>query len=290
MLIKPERARAILEHYGAWPPPQGEAEFLQALGTEFPWASNSFLRALGAKKIVSCDASAYEGADLTHDLNLPVPTDFEESYDVVIDGGTLEHVFNFPTAIANCMKMLKTGGYLISFTTINNYCGHGFYQFSPELFYRVLSAENGFRVARMVALAEDVGIGSFFGLRYYFPISGPWYEVMDPAEIGKRVTLMNRESVVLMILAQKTANTPIFRTFPQQSDYVPRWKDNRKDQLPNKPKRKRPLIDWLGNWFTESYYSEVRTRLALLLNPRRLSRYRRKNSFRNKKFYRRIDD
>lgn len=290
MLIKPERARAILKQYGAWPPPQGESAFLQAVGTEFPWAFNTFARALGAEKTSACDASSYEGADYTHDLNLPVPSELEETFDLVIDGGTLEHVFNFPTAMANCMKMVKTGGHLIIFTPINNYCGHGFYQFSPELFYRVLSPENGFEVARMVAVADDVGIGSFFGLRYYFPITGPWYEVMDPAKIGKRVTLMNQESVILMVLARKTANTPIFHTFPQQSDYVPRWQSNKGDNLPKKPKRKRPLIDWLGNWFAESFYSELRTRLALLLNPRRLNRFRRKNSFRNETFYRRLDD
>lgn len=185
MLIKSERARAILKQYGAWPPPQGESAFLQAVGTEFPWAFNTFARALGAERISACDASSYEGADYTHDLNLPVPSELEETFDLVIDGGTLEHVFNFPTAMANCMKMVKTGGHLVIFTPINNYCGHGFYQFSPELFYRVFSSENGFEVSRMVAVADDVGIGSFFGLRYYFPITGPWYEVMDPAKIGK---------------------------------------------------------------------------------------------------------
>jgi hypothetical protein len=212
MLIKPERARAILEQYGAWPPPQGGPAFLESTRTEFPWAFNSFARALGATRVSACDASSYEGAEVTHDLNLPVPPEFEEAHDLVIDGGTLEHVFNFPTAIANCMKMVKTGGHLIIFTPINNYCGHGFYQFSPELFYRVLSPENGFEVCRMVALADDVGIGSFFGLRYYFPITGPWYEVKDPATIRKRVTLMNEESVILMILARKTARVPIFQS------------------------------------------------------------------------------
>jgi hypothetical protein len=78
-----------------------------------------------------------------------------------LDGGTTEHVFNFPTALTNAMQMVETGGHLVIITGGNNFCGHGFYQFSPELFYRALSAENGFEMKRLIA--AEVG--------------GNWYEV-----------------------------------------------------------------------------------------------------------------
>ena len=84
----------------------------------------------------------------------------------MLDSGSLEHVFNFPIAIANCMALTEVGGHFVAITPANNWCGHGFYQFSPELFYRVLCAENGFRVERMiVAECPD----------------GTWLEVADPA-------------------------------------------------------------------------------------------------------------
>jgi 2-polyprenyl-3-methyl-5-hydroxy-6-metoxy-1,4-benzoquinol methylase len=57
----------------------------------------------------------------------------------VFDGGTLEHIFDYPTAIKNCMKMVKPGGHLLLTTPANNWFGHGFYQFSPELFYSFVS-------------------------------------------------------------------------------------------------------------------------------------------------------
>ena len=61
-------------------------------------------------------------------------------FDVVYDGGTLEHVFNFPVALRNAMELLRPGGRLFTIhTCANNLCGHGFYQFSRELFYRTLS-------------------------------------------------------------------------------------------------------------------------------------------------------
>ena len=59
---------------------------------------------------------------------------------MVIDGGLLEHVFDFPTAIRNCMRMVRQGGHLILNLPVNNFPGHGFYRFSPELVFRVPGA------------------------------------------------------------------------------------------------------------------------------------------------------
>lgn len=91
------------------------------------------LTALGAKRADSIDASAYEHATIIHDMNDPIPADMKGGYSLVIDGGTLEHVFNFPMAIRNCLKMERPGGHFIGITPANNFLGHGFYQFSPEL-------------------------------------------------------------------------------------------------------------------------------------------------------------
>jgi len=43
-------------------------------------------------------------------------------------------------------------------TPASNLCGHGFYQFSPELFYRALNATNGFEVERMI-MRDRTGVG-----------------------------------------------------------------------------------------------------------------------------------
>src|SRR6185503_5446286 len=114
-------------------------------GDKTLYAEPCFL-SLGAKKVSSMDFSDFEGANFVHDLNKPVGQELKERFDLVYDGGTLEHVFNFPLALQNCMEMVKAGGHLFIHTGANGYCGHGFYQFSPELFYRALSPENGFEV------------------------------------------------------------------------------------------------------------------------------------------------
>src|SRR6185503_12604950 len=99
-------------------------------------------RAFGAREVVSLDASAYDGATLIHDLNVPLKG--EGRFSAVLDFGTLEHVFNFPVAVSNLIAACRDGGHLLHALPANNWCGHGFYQFSPELFFSVYSEARGF--------------------------------------------------------------------------------------------------------------------------------------------------
>src|SRR5437868_7080601 len=66
-------------------------------------------KALGARNVFSLDASDFEGAEFVHDLNRPLPAELKQRFDLVYDGGTLEHVFDFPVALKNCMEMLRPG-------------------------------------------------------------------------------------------------------------------------------------------------------------------------------------
>lgn len=176
---------------------------------DFPHIENSieFFRYLGAEEVSAMDYSDYEGAAILHDLNVPIGDELKERFTFVLDGGTTEHVFNFPTALKNAMEMVEIGGHLAVITGGNNFLGHGFYQFSPELFYRTLSAENGFSVKRLIA--AEVG--------------GRWFEVSDPQNVRSRVELVNDKPVYLMVLAERIERRTIFENTPQQSDYVQMW-------------------------------------------------------------------
>jgi hypothetical protein len=176
---------------------------------DFPQIKNSveFFRYLGASEVLAMDYSDYEGAAILHDLNVPIGDELKEKFTFVLDGGTTEHVFNFPTALKNAMEMVEIGGHLAIITGGNNFLGHGFYQFSPELFYRTLSAENGYAVKRIIA--AEVG--------------GRWFEVSDPQIVKSRVELINDKQVYLMVLAERVERRTIFENTPQQSDYVQMW-------------------------------------------------------------------
>lgn len=168
------------------------------------------LRLLGAREVVSVDASDYEGASRTVDLNQPLPADLEEAFTAVVDLGSLEHVFDFPAAVRNCMRMVAVGGHFLSVTPANNWAGHGFYQFNPELFHRVLAPENGFRIERMLITERS---------------SARWYEVRDPADAGVRGVFRTFRPVELCVAARRVAAGPVLARAPQQSYYVSMWRD-----------------------------------------------------------------
>lgn len=177
--------------------------------------ADTFFRELGADSLNSMDASDYEGADIVHDLNVPVGEELRERFSVVFDGGTTEHVFNFPIAIANCMQMVEVGGHFIGVTVCNNFAGHGFYQFSPELFFRLFNEANGFAL-----------LGVFvFESRRSGVDDGVMYRVSDPAALGRRVLLHNSEETFIAVCAQRVAALPSLTVAPQQSDYVGHWSD-----------------------------------------------------------------
>jgi SAM-dependent methyltransferase len=227
---------------------------------EVPVYADSLINALGAAHVEALDASSYEGATRLHDLNEPVPASWHEQFDLVFDGGTLEHVFNFPIALKNCMQMLKPNGRFVAVTMPNNWCGHGFYQFSPELFFRALSPENGFSVVEMYFADTD---GKHF------------YRVVDPAAARERVQLWTNDPVYLLVHARRDAVRDVFSTRPQQSDYVSGWAANASAARPKRfePWKESPILRPIR-----------RVRRHMLLR-----RHRRIFSFRNRAFYQPAD-
>jgi SAM-dependent methyltransferase len=169
------------------------------------------LEFLGAEEIVSLDANSYQDASLVHDMNLPIPGELKNRFDVVVEGGSLEHIFNFPVAVKNCMEMLVPGGSYLGVGPADNFCGHGFYQFSPDLYFRVLSPENGFILERMILCGVKA--------------DADWLEVLDPLATRQFVeSLGSNNPTYVLVHAQKLQNRRIFEKFPEQSVYTLLWK------------------------------------------------------------------
>ncbi|HXI68948.1 MAG TPA: class I SAM-dependent methyltransferase [Verrucomicrobiae bacterium] len=166
---------------------------------------------------MSADRSDYEGATLLHDLNRSFPEKLRGTFDLVIDGGTLEHIFDFPAALRHCLELVSVGGHFITITPANQWMGHGFYQFSPELYFRAFQKENGFTLRKIILF--DCA-----------QTDAPFYQVHDPATAGTRVQLSSRKLISMAVLGQKTAAVPIFSTPPQQSDYVAVWDQHQKSE------------------------------------------------------------
>ncbi|NUZ06990.1 hypothetical protein [Piscinibacter koreensis] len=163
--------------------------------------------AFGASQVDSIDASPYENATFVHDMNRPLAAGSAPlgAYDAVLDFGCLEHVFDFPTAWRNCVAACKVGGHLLHALPANNLLGHGFYQFSPELFFSLYRPERGFELRAMFVATKAE--------------PRHWWRVADPRVLKRRVTLRNGHELYLLVVARKLADVADLPA-PQQSDYA----------------------------------------------------------------------
>ena len=192
----------------------------------------------GAESVDSYDNSDYEAATCIWDMNQPiVPT---RQYDTVIDAGSLEHVFNIPQALRNVSALARPGAQILHILPANGFCGHGFWQFSPELFFSLYCEANGYGETE-VFLAEVAD-------------ETCWYRVRQP-DPGKRVDVA--DSKALYVLVRSRLLRPFSHASVQQSDYAHRWSresgagrgrngDAGTTEVTSPSPRKLPLLFWVG--------------------------------------------
>ena len=112
-------------------------------------SNKSLYQALGFSSSTSVDNSAFEGADVTFDMNMnELPERLIGAFDVILDSGTIEHIFHIPNVLRNIVRALKPNGRIIHFTPSSNHTDHGFYMFSPTLFWDYYTA-NEFTIESM---------------------------------------------------------------------------------------------------------------------------------------------
>ena len=75
------------------------------------------------------------------DLNLPVALD--RQFDVLLNGGTAEHVFNVHQFFKTSHELTRPGGLMVHAMPFCGWVEHGFYSFNPT-FYWDLAIANGY--------------------------------------------------------------------------------------------------------------------------------------------------
>lgn len=87
------------------------------------------------------DFCSYMGAEKLHDFNDPIGKDHYDTYHLVWNGGTIEHIFDIATAFKNVIYITKAGG-LSYHAGPFNMTNHGFYNLCP-LFFSDFCHPNG---------------------------------------------------------------------------------------------------------------------------------------------------
>jgi hypothetical protein len=147
----------------------------------------TFFRDIGFNNIDSIDNNAYEDASIIHNLNYPFYSN--KRYNFIYDGGTIEHIYNIPQVFENIINLLEIDGIYCSVTCNNNFSGHGFYQFSPEIFLSTFTLKYGMKIEHLYLAQLDSD--------YKY-----WLNVNNFAD-GRNITSFNSSLPVYIILIAK---------------------------------------------------------------------------------------
>jgi SAM-dependent methyltransferase len=166
----------------------------------------AFFEMLGVTSVRAMDCSDFEGAEILWDLNTPVPQELTGRFDLIVDGGTIEHIFDIRQAFMNIGRLLCPGGRIVHFTPANNYVNHGFYQCSPTLFSDYYST-NGFADVRTFVAEETLRRDELAMLDVY---------QVDPDH--QPLLMMSKKPLQVIVVAEKMESSSVER-LPQQSIY-----------------------------------------------------------------------
>lgn len=175
--------------------------------TEFSSGKKRFWHSLGFSEVKSLDISEFEGAEIICDLNKPVESNLHERFDVVFDGGTLEHIFDTKSALLNIDSFLKVDGLVIHEVPCSNAVDHGFYSFSPT-FFQDYYPNQGYEVIEILLVVSRGRRAKIY--RYSNP----------PPRKYIRLNWGNK-TVNVWCVARKKMKSNFF--LPQQSMYLNAW-------------------------------------------------------------------
>lgn len=131
-------------------------EFLMMSDEEKLPFVDSFYRTLGFKEYVAIDVNAKYGS-IVMDLNLDLKEhyNYHETFDLVTNNGTGEHIFNQHMVFKNMHQLTKPGGLMVHVMPFVTCINHGFFNFHPIL-YVDLAAANNYRIIKL-SLANRSG-------------------------------------------------------------------------------------------------------------------------------------
>ena len=112
---------------------------------------------LGVTNLSNMDVSGYEGADIIHNLNDPIPESLQEQFDFLVDGGTFDHLVDIKVAFQNCARMLRPGGRILQWNAASNGVGAAYVSFGPNLFYDYYTLNQFSDCKAYVAQLDDWG-------------------------------------------------------------------------------------------------------------------------------------
>lgn len=177
-------------------------------------SDDCLLRMIGFDRVVRIDYSDYESPDLLIDLNAAeTPNELQQAFDLVLDSGTIEHVFDVAAAVRHCARMVRSGGRVIHLTPASNCVEHGFHSLSPTFFADFYSACQ-WQINRVYLCQMPLDLPR-----------GQW-TVYDYWNSSRFIPLGQLDQRIWFTFCVATKGSASVLAVPQQWVYLNTWKDS----------------------------------------------------------------
>jgi SAM-dependent methyltransferase len=159
------------------------------------------------------DVTDYEGAEIVHDMHMPIPDELVETVDFMWNGSCLDNMFDPATAMRNTVRMLKPGGRVL-LMEIGTPHHNAYTMYSPAFFFDYFAINNFADCKVYVCLFEPEHIHSgpfdMFVWKRYEATLGQFPLSLFPPNLA----------VVNYVVAEKGLNSTWEKT-PVQGQYRP---------------------------------------------------------------------
>lgn len=174
--------------------------------------ARTFFEMMGIKDYYDIDKFDYEKPQILHDLNTPISAELYDKFNLIIDSGTIEHIFDVRQVMENIARMCKEGGWVVHITPSSNFVDHGFFSFSPCFFYDFYRV-NGFDDFTCYVLQLNVNnyLDPCYYIEYHYGMN--LHGLIQP----------NKE-ILVFFAARKTAKVESV-VIPTQGIYAPEQRD-----------------------------------------------------------------
>ena len=75
--------------------------------------ARTFFGMMGITDYSDIDKFDFEQPQILHDLNAPVPDDLRDRFNLIVDSGTIEHIFDVRQVMENVVRMTRVGGRVV---------------------------------------------------------------------------------------------------------------------------------------------------------------------------------
>ena len=128
---------------------------LDNLLTSKSFTTEDYFKSVGFKEYKSIDINgAYNSLQFDLNKNISETYNYNEKYDLVINNGTGEHVFNQYALFLNFHNLTKLNGIMLNILPFIDWINHGFYNFNP-IFFADLAASNNYEIVKISLANRD---------------------------------------------------------------------------------------------------------------------------------------